>query len=197
MFTGLVETTGTLASRSPRGAGMRMTVHGHLDGEPLKLGESIAVDGVCLSVDAILPEGFEVDASPETCERTTLGGLEPGTPLHLERALRVGDRLGGHLVTGHVDGVGTITGRRPSGEAAWMELAAPVELARFLAAKGSVAVDGVSLTVNAVSGERLEVMLIPHTMEKTKLARLVPGSRVNLEVDLVARYVDRLMSLPR
>jgi riboflavin synthase len=192
MFTGLVATTGLLESRSSRGAGARMAVHARFEGEPLALGESIAVDGVCLSVDAILPEGFEFDASAETCSRTTLGSLEPGSAVHLERALRVGDRLGGHLVTGHVDGVGALVGRRPVGEAVWMTFAPPAELARFFAEKGSVTVDGVSLTVNAVSRDGFEVMLIPHTLEKTKLGRLVPGSRVNLEVDMIARYVERL-----
>jgi riboflavin synthase len=192
MFTGLVETTGALASRSARGGGMRMALRVHFGAEPLALGESIAVDGVCLSVDAVLPDGFECDASSETCSRTTLGALEPGSKVHLERALRVGDRLGGHLVTGHVDGVGTLVERRPAGEAVWMAFAAPVELARFLAEKGSVTVDGVSLTVNAISREIFEVTLIPHTLTKTKLGALAPGSRVNLEVDLIARYVERL-----
>jgi riboflavin synthase len=192
MFTGLVATTGLLESRSPRGTGARMTVRAHLDGEPLVLGESIAVDGVCLSVDAILPDGFEFDASSETCSRTTLGGLEAGSTVHLERALRVGDRLGGHLVTGHVDGMGVLVGRRPVGEAVWMTFAPPADLARFFAEKGSVTVDGVSLTVNAISRDGFEVMLIPHTLTKTKLGRLVAGSRVNLEVDLIARYVERL-----
>jgi riboflavin synthase len=192
MFTGLVETTGTLAGRSLRAAGMRMTVRVRFEGGPPVLGESIAVDGVCLSVDAIYPDGFEVDASSETCSRTTLGRLDVGSRVHLERALRVGDRLGGHLVTGHVDGVGTLAERRPSGEAVWMAFAAPAELARFLAEKGSVSVDGVSLTVNGVTSERFEVMLIPQTLEKTKLGALAPGSPVNLEVDLIARYVDRL-----
>jgi len=196
MFTGLVEATGALDSRSLRGAGMRMRFRARFEGEPLAIGESIAVDGVCLSVAAVLPEGFEVDASPETCSRTTLGSLEPGGTVHLERALRLGDRLGGHLVTGHVDGVGAVADRRPAGEALWMALTAPPELARFLAEKGSVTVDGVSLTVNAVSGGRFEVMLIPQTLEKTKLDLLVPGSRVNLEVDLVARYVERLRAFP-
>lgn len=197
MFTGLVETTGALASRSPpRGAGMRMTVRVRFEGEPLALGESIAVDGVCLSVDAILPDGFEVDASAETCSRTTLGELDLGSKVHLERALRAGDRLGGHLVTGHVDGVSTLAERHPAGEAVWMAFNAPSALARFLAEKGSVTVDGVSLTVNAVSSERFEIMLIPQTLAKTKLGALVPGSRVNLEVDLIARYVERLRAFP-
>jgi len=196
MFTGLVETTGILASRSTRGDGARMVVRARLEGEPLALGESIAVDGVCLSVDAVLPDGFEVDASPETCAKTTLGALTPGCAVHLERAMRVGDRLGGHIVTGHVDGVGVLATRRPSGDAIWMALVAPAELARFIATKGSITVDGVSLTVNAVSKDGFEVMIIPHTLAKTKLGGLVAGSRVNLEVDLIARYVDRLTAPP-
>jgi riboflavin synthase len=196
MFTGLVETTGMLESRSVRGGGMRMSIRARFDGEPLVLGESIAVDGVCLSVDAVRIDGFEADASTETCARTTLGSLEQGATLHLERALRVGDRLGGHLVTGHVDGIGALANRRPAGEAVWMVFVAPPALMRFLAEKGSVTVDGVSLTVNGISVDGFEVMLIPHTCKRTKLGALVPGSRVNLEVDVIARYVQRLMALP-
>lgn len=194
MFTGLVALTGTLATRNPRGPGARLVVRGRFDDGPLALGESIAVDGVCLTVDSILPDGFEVDASAETLERTTLGALGPGSRLHLERALRAGALLGGHLVTGHVDGMGTLVERRPLGEAEWMALRAPAELSRFIAEKGSIAVDGVSLTVNAVRGDCFEVALVPHTLSKTKLGALTPGGRVNLEVDLVARYVARLMS---
>ncbi|HXX66518.1 MAG TPA: riboflavin synthase, partial [Polyangiaceae bacterium] len=164
------------------------------DDGPLELGESIAVDGACLSVDAIGSDGFEVDASGETLARTTLGQLRPGARVHLERALRVGDRLGGHFVSGHVDGLGRLVERRPLGEAVWMALRIPRELARFVAEKGSITIDGVSLTVNAVTGDLFEIVLIPHTLAKTKLGALQADDPVNVEVDLMARYAARLSS---
>jgi riboflavin synthase len=194
MFTGLVAAMGTLTTRSAKGPGARLAVRGRFEDEGLSLGESIAVDGVCLSVDAILADGFEADTSAETLARTTLGALEIGSPVHLERALRAADRLGGHLVTGHVDGVGALAERRAMGDAIWMSFAVAPELARFVAQKGSVAVDGVSLTVNASSKAHFEVAIIPLTARVTKLGRLKPKDRVNLEVDLIARYVERLMS---
>ena len=194
MFTGLVAATGVLASRSPRGPGARLSVRARFDDGALALGESIAVDGVCVSVAAASADGFEADASAETLARTTLGTLAVGAPVHLERALRAGDRMGGHLVTGHVDGVGQVVDRRAVGEALWMAVRLPSILASFVAEKGSIAVDGVSLTVNGVEGDRFEVTLIPVTLEKTKLGALGPGASVNLEVDLVARYVSRWMA---
>jgi riboflavin synthase len=194
MFTGLVTHTGTLAARMPRGPGARLAFAAGFEDGPLALGESIAVDGACLSVDRILPEGFEVDASAETLARTTLGKLAIGGRVHLERALRAGDRLGGHFVSGHVDGVGALVERKPSGDSTWMAFRLPGELARFVAEKGSITVDGVSLTVNRAEGDQFEVTLIPHTLAKTKLGALMPGSEVNLEVDLIARYVARLAS---
>jgi riboflavin synthase len=196
MFTGLVAITGAVASVQPKtgGIGARMALRATFDDGPLVLGESIAVHGACLSVDAILPDGFEVDATSETLARTTLGSLAVGSPVHLERALRAADRLGGHLMTGHVDGVGTLVERRPVGDAVWMSFRVPAELSKFIAEKGSIAVDGVSLTVNAARGDTFEITLIPHTLERTALGRLVPGGRVNLEVDLIARYVARLLS---
>jgi riboflavin synthase len=194
MFTGLVAASGVLAARSPRGPGARLGIRGRFDDGPLALGESIAVDGVCLSVDAIRPDGFEADASAETLTRTTLGLLEPASLVHLERALRAGDRMGGHIVTGHVDGVGELVARQPVGEAVSMSFRIPPELARFVAEKGSIAVDGVSLTVNSVNDDGFEVTIVPITLEKTKLGVLRPAQRVNLEVDLVARYVARWMS---
>jgi riboflavin synthase len=197
MFTGLVAVMGKLVARTPRGAGGRLAVEGRFEDGPLALGESIAIDGACLTVDAIGDGGFEVDASSETLSRTTLGRIPIGSHLHLERALRAGDRLGGHLLTGHVDGVGTLGQRRPLGESVWMAFEAPPELARFIAEKGSIAVDGVSLTVNAVRGPLFEVTIIPHTLEKTKVGVLSPGQAVNLEVDLIARYVARLMDAGR
>jgi riboflavin synthase len=194
MFTGLVAVTGIIAARTMASGGARLAIRGQFDDGPLDLGESIAVDGVCLSVDAILPDGFEVDASQETLARTTLGSLPPASPVHLERALRAGDRLGGHLVTGHVDGVGTLALCKSAGDSMSMSFDVPGNIARFIAEKGSIAVDGVSLTVNAVRDKRFDVVVIPHTRSKTKLGSLTPGSRVNLEVDVIARYVGRLLS---
>jgi riboflavin synthase len=196
MFTGLVEATGAVSAVTPRGPGVRLAiaVQPPLAGEPLALGESIAVDGVCVSVDAIRADGFEIDASAETLARTTLGGLRPGSRVHLERALRAGDRLGGHLVTGHVDGVGWFAEGKVVGDALWASFGMPAALSKFVAEKGSIAVDGVSLTVNAAREDAFEVTLIPHTLTKTKLAGLKPRDPVNLEVDLIARYVARLVS---
>jgi riboflavin synthase len=201
MFTGLVEATGTIASRSQsaHGPGARLSLRADLGGEPLALGESIAVDGVCLTVDALVGGGFEVDASGETLAKTTLGRLDAGSAVHIERAMRPGDRFGGHIVTGHVDGVGSLADRRREGgdgESWWLSFAMPPDLARFVAQKGSIAVDGVSLTVNAVTRDRFEVTIIPHTSRKTKLGALTVGAAVNLEVDLVARYVARLGAFP-
>jgi riboflavin synthase len=194
MFTGLVVATGVLSARSPRGPGARLAVRCRFDDGALTLGESITVDGACLSVIEILPDGFEVDATAETLARTTLGGLPIGAAVNLERALRAGDRLGGHIVTGHVDGVGTLAERRAVGEALAMTFAVPHELARFVAEKGSIAINGVSMTVNTVRDASFEVAVIPITRSSTNLGALAAGDRVNLEVDLVARYVARLMS---
>jgi riboflavin synthase len=194
MFTGLVAAIGVLARRAERGPGARLAFRAQLDGGPLELGESIAIDGCCLSVASIQRDGFEADASAETLSRTTLGRAAPGSAVNLERALRAGDRMGGHLVTGHVDGVGELVARRPVGEAVAMTFAVPPPLAKFVAEKGSIAVSGVSLTVNAVgAGGRFDVTLIPITLAATNLGALSPGARVNLEVDLVARYVARLL----
>jgi riboflavin synthase len=197
MFTGLVAATGTLAARSARGPGARLRVAAALPDEPLAMGESIAVDGACLSVVAILPDGFEVDASAETLARTTLGELAVGTRVNLERSVRAGDRLGGHLVTGHVDAVGVLESRRPMGEAVHMSFGLPAELApltQMIAEKGSIAIGGVSMTVNAVRGLTFDVAVIPITQASTTLGALAVGDRVNLEVDLIARYVARMVA---
>ncbi|MBX3229244.1 MAG: riboflavin synthase [Labilithrix sp.] len=198
MFTGLVQAKGSLVRRAQRGPDARLVLRGALPGEPLVLGESISVDGVCLTVDTIVEaDVFEVDASSETLAKTTLGGVAIGGAVNLERALAVGDRLGGHLVSGHVDGVGTVVEKTPSGAALRVTFEAPPDLARFIAAKGSICVSGVSLTVNHVNRSRFDVMLIPHTLEKTSLPALCVGSRVNLEVDVLARYVARLLEAER
>ena len=191
MFTGLVETTGTLGRRTPLGAGFRIQILTSLG--PLSLGESVSVSGACLTVVTMSPEGFEADVSVETIERTILGGLAPGSRVNLERAVAAGDRLGGHLVTGHVDGIATVVGLEPAGEATRVVIEPPSPYLRLIAGKGSVALDGVSLTVNRVEGPRFDVMLIPHTMAVTTLGSLFVGRRLNLEVDLVARYVVRYL----
>lgn len=197
MFTGLVAATGVITLRAARGPGARLGLRAGLEGGLLAVGESIAVDGCCLSVAQVVKGGFEVDASAETLARTTLARLAPGHAVNLERALRAGDRLGGHLVTGHVDGVGQLVERRPVGDGVAMTFALPAELGRFVAEKGSIAVSGVSLTVNAVGDARFDVMLVPITLAVTNLNALAPGERVNLEVDLIARYVERLLSAGR
>jgi riboflavin synthase len=195
MFTGLVATTGILTSRVPRGPGARLGITGALGEEPLAVGESVAVDGVCLTVVTTLADLFEVDVTAETLSRTTLGGVAIGHSLNLERALRAGDRLGGHLVTGHVDAVGTLAKRQAVGESVEMSFAMPRTLAAFVAEKGSIAINGVSMTVNAVGRETFDVAVIPNTQQTTNLGRLILGNRVNLEVDLIARYVARAVSV--
>jgi riboflavin synthase len=193
VFTGLVETTGTLGRRIPLGAGFRILIQTSLG--PLSLGESVSVSGACLTVVSMNGEGFEADVSVETIDRTIIGGLAPGARVNLERAVAAGDRLGGHLVTGHVDGIATIVALTPAGEATRVVVEPPQELLRLIAGKGSVALDGVSLTVNRVEDRRFDIMLIPHTMAVTTLGdgQLSVGRKLNLEVDLVARYVVRYL----
>jgi riboflavin synthase len=195
MFTGLVSATGSIVGRVTLGPGLRLTVQANLGGDALVLGESIAVDGCCLSVAAAAPDHFEVDVSAETVARTILGRSASIGTVNLERSLRAGDRLGGHLITGHVDAVGEVVDRRSVGECVAMTLAIPQVLRRFVAKKGSVAVNGVSLTVNEATGSRFDVMLIPITLAATNLRSLVPGDFVNVEVDLIARYVARLVDV--
>ena len=191
MFTGLVAANGTIARREARGPGARLTIRGQLPDEPLAMGESIAIDGVCLSVVGIVGDGFEADATAETLARTTLGELPLGRSVNLERAVRAGDRLGGHLVTGHVDAVGALAERRPVGEAVQMTFELPRELSRLVAEKGSIAINGVSMTVNAARDATFDVVVIPITQQATNLGALAVGQHVNLEVDLIARYVAR------
>jgi len=191
VFTGLVAGTGKLLSRERRGPGYRVVIgtQGLAGFAELDMGESIAVSGACLTVVAHTPSGFDADISIETAEKTTLGRLPLGCDLNLERSLRVGDRLGGHWVSGHVDGVGRVASVELQGESWLVRVTMPEELRRFVAAKGSVTLDGVSLTVNAVSGLELSVMLIPHTRQVTSLKHWRAGAELNLEADLVARYL--------
>jgi riboflavin synthase len=191
MFTGLVEEAGQLAARTPKGPGARLSIRCAIP--HLELGESISVDGVCLTVDLVTSGGFEADASKETLARTTLGAVAVGARVNLERALAVGQRLGGHIVSGHVDGTGRIAAKEPVGDAVEMSFRAPKELLRFVAEKGSITVSGVSLTVNGVSADAFHVTLIPHTLGKTSLGDAKVGDTVNLEVDVLARYVARLL----
>jgi riboflavin synthase len=195
MFTGLIEGVGSLAARDTRGGDARLRiVAGTLPFADVALGESIAVNGVCLTVVAFDGDGFEADASNETLALTTLGALPVGAALNLERAMRPNDRLGGHLVSGHVDGVGQVLRIEPDARAQRWAFAAPRPLLRYIAHKGSVCVDGVSLTVNAVDDAGFEVALVPHTVAHTAFANTAVGDAVNLEVDLVARYVERLLT---
>ncbi len=195
MFTGLVEGVGRLAARELRGGDARLRIDvGTLPFDGARCGESIAVNGVCLTVVAFDGGGFEADASNETMALTTLGGVPVGHALNLERAMRPDDRLGGHLVSGHVDGVGSVLAIQPDARAQRWTFAAPGPLLRYIARKGSVCVDGVSLTVNAVDDAGFEVALVPHTITHTSFASTAIGDAVNLEVDLVARYVERLLA---
>lgn len=193
MFTGIVQDLGRIASRETRGVDARLTI----STERLKLanvaiGDSICVQGVCLTVTSLTGNAFTADVSHETLSLTTLGELQVNSPVNLEPSLRAGDPLGGHLVSGHVDGVARVTALGKDGDSLRMTFDVPRELARYIARKGSVAVDGVSLTVNEVAGLTFGVNLIPHTQAVTTLGRLQIGNRVNLEVDPIARYVERL-----
>jgi riboflavin synthase len=199
MFTGIVQSVGRIASATKRGDGVRLAIATGLNAsESVAIGDSVCISGCCLTVVALHGATFEFDVSAETLRCTT--GLDGPGDVNIELALRLADRLGGHLTTGHVDGVGRVTRFAAiEGDAygSWfMEIEAPAELARFIATKGSIAVNGVSLTVNAVVGARFAVNLIPHTLEVTTLRRLEPGASVNLEVDIIARYVARLNEFP-
>lgn len=191
MFTGLVADLGTLRSVHPSGTGRLLWIESSF--RELELGESIACDGVCLTVEAMDGGRFQVTAGEETLRKTTWGERMAGHRVHLERALRLSDRLGGHLVQGHVDGVGTV--RRLQPHAGWLgiDIEAPTAVSRYLVGKGSVCVDGLSLTVNEVQGQVFSVGIIPHTQKVTRIASVRPGDRVNLEADVLAKYVERLM----
>ncbi|HOU53135.1 MAG TPA: riboflavin synthase [Myxococcota bacterium] len=194
MFTGIIQVLGVIQEVRPARGGALLEVQGTLPGEPLALGESIAVSGPCLTVQAVRGGGFAVFASEETLRRTTLQSARAGRPVNLERALRLGDRLGGHLVTGHVDGIGRLQQATPVGEARQLAFRMPPDLRPLIAQKGSIAVDGVSLTVNEVRGDRFTVMVIPHTLAATTLGHLRVGDEVNLEADPLARYVHATLA---
>jgi riboflavin synthase len=195
MFTGLIEGVGTILALEPVGGDMRLRIAiGTLAFDDVALGESIAVSGVCLTVIEFDAQSFAADASTETLSLTTLGGMTVGQAVNLERAMRPTDRLGGHLVSGHVDGVGRVLSIHDDARAQRWRFSAPASLSKYIATKGSICVDGVSLTVNEVDDEGFEVALIPHTVAHTAFSSTAVGDAVNLEIDLVARYVERLLS---
>lgn len=195
MFTGIIRDKGKIVATRNRGGDVRMSVTSPaLDWKSYGTGESIAVNGVCLTIVELLADGFETDVSAETLEVTALGQLNAGSSVNLEPALSLGDRLGGHLVSGHVDCIGKIVAMSPDARSTRVTIEIPPDFARFVAKKGSVCVDGVSLTVNEVSGNRFEVNIIPHTCEVTTVVDYVAGSIVNIEVDQIARYLERLLA---
>ncbi len=193
MFTGIVVSTGRVVSSTSQSGDLRLAIDAPgLDAARLALGDSVSVQGACLTVTRRSASVFEADVSRETLSKTTLGSLAAGARVNLEPSLRVGDALGGHWVIGHVDAVGTVAAVAEDARSWRVEFEIPAELARFVAPKGSVTIDGVSLTVNEVEGRRFGVNLIPHTREATTLGELAAGVRVNVEVDIVARYLERL-----
>ena len=196
MFTGLVQSLGRVENSERAEDGVRLTVSSPLAAE-LSDGDSIAVNGVCLTATSVLDGRFTSDVMNETLDRSSLGGAEAGAEVNLELPLRATDRLGGHVVQGHIDGVGTVTGVEQDGFARRLEVQAPADVLRYVVEKGSVAVDGVSLTVAELGERSFTVSLIPETLERTSLGKAKAGTRVNLEVDLLAKYVERLMEAAR
>ena len=194
MFTGIVQDVGRVLAREARGGDVRLTIGcERLDLAHARVGDSLCVQGCCLTAVELGTKTFSADVSRETLALTTLADLEPGAAVNLEPALRAGDPLGGHLVSGHIDGVGRVTAVESEARSQRLTIAAPADLTRYLATKGSVAVDGVSLTINSVEGASFGVNIIPHTQGATTLGQLAVGARVNLEVDQIARYIQRLM----
>lgn len=193
MFTGIIEAVGHIQSQTPLQDGLRLVIEcKNLDLDDVNLGDSIAVNGVCLTVVELKPQAFSVDVSRETINCTQ--GLQQGSEVNLEKAMRLSDRLGGHLVSGHVDGVGEVTKFEQVSESWLLAVRAPDALKKYIARKGSITINGVSLTVNEVDGNIFNVNLIPHTVQVTTLKNLKAGSRVNLEVDMIARYVERMLN---
>jgi riboflavin synthase len=194
MFTGIVQGVGTVRAIEPRGGDVTLVFDtAGVSLADIELGGSVAVSGVCLTATRFDASSFAADVSRETLSLTTLGDWVVGSRVNLEKALLAGQALGGHYVTGHVDGVGELVSRHGDARSVRMEFRVPPELARYVARKGSICIDGVSLTVNGASGDRFDVNLVPHTLQVTTLGGLQPGSRVNLEVDIIARYVERMM----
>ncbi len=195
MFTGIIKATGTISGMERRGGDVRLSVQsGNMPFLDYEVGESISVNGVCLTAVALREDGFDTDVSVETLDVTGLGNLGVGDAVNLEPSLALGDRLGGHLVSGHVDCTGRITRRDSDARSIRLDIDIPKEFARYVAKKGSVTVDGVSLTINEVSGNTFEVNIIPHTAEATIIGRYAVGTIVNVEVDVLARYLERLLA---
>jgi len=192
MFTGIVAELGEVAGIEHRGDAAQLTIRGSTD--TVSPGESIAVNGVCLTVTGIIEGTFTADVMGETLDRSGLGALTPGAPVNLERSVRLADRLGGHLMQGHVDATGTIISRSPSAHWDQVRISLPAGIARYVVHKGSIAVDGVSLTVSALSDTWFEVSLIPETLKRTTMGARQPGETVNLEVDVIGKYVERLLN---
>lgn len=194
MFTGIIQAVGEIGSTEQRGGDIRLRVStGRLPLDDVEVGDSIAVNGVCLTAVALDADGFSADVSRETLSLTSLGLLSVGSRCNLEKALTLASHLGGHLVSGHVDGLGRVVERHDDARSVRFTLEAPADLARYIANKGSITVDGTSLTVNAVHGNRFELNIVPHTLQATIMGDYAAGRRVNLEVDLVARYLERLL----
>ena len=194
MFTGIIQAVGSIALIERKGGDACLRINtGALDMRDVQLGDSIAVSGVCLTAIEHSANGFSADVSGETLTRTTLGNLVTGSRVNLEKALTPSSRLGGHLVSGHVDGVGEVVERSVEARSVRFRIQAPAALARYIAGKGSICLDGVSLTVNAVEGAQFDINVVPHTLQSTTLGEVQPGCRVNLEVDLIARYLERLI----
>ena len=194
MFTGIIQAVGEVVAMRPSGGDLRLHVHtGTLPLDDVALGDSICTNGVCLTVIELPGDGYWADVSVETLNFTTLGAMQPGSRVNLEKALTPASRLGGHIVSGHVDGVGEVVSLQPDGRSIRAEFRAPAALAKYIAHKGSICVDGTSLTVNAVTGALFELNIIPQTMAETVFGEYRPGGRVNLEVDVIARYLERLV----
>lgn len=194
MFTGIIQAVGTISALEPRGGDLRVRIAtGKLDLSDIRLGDSIAVNGVCLTAVDLPGDGFWADVSAETLSRTTFVSIKTGWKVNLEKALTPTTRLGGHLVSGHVDGIGELVERHEDARSVRMTFRAPDELAKYIAQKGSICVDGISLTVNEVNGAQFELNIVPHTVQETNIGRLKADDQVNLEVDLIARYLERLV----
>jgi len=194
MFTGIIQAIGEVRAMQPRGGDLRLRIAtGELDLEDVALGDSVAVNGVCLTAVELPGDGFVADVSNETLSLTSLGQLKPGSQVNLEKALTLQTRLGGHLVAGHVDGLGEVLERREDARSVRFRIRTPADLARYIAHKGSITIDGTSLTVNAVDGDVFDLNIVPHTLQETIMSEYQAGRKVNLEVDLVARYLERLL----
>lgn len=194
MFTGIIEAVGQIRARQARGGDLRLHIAtGKLDLSDVKLGDSIASNGVCLTVVDLPGDGFVADVSTETLNRSTLNALKVGSLVNLEKAMQPQSRFGGHIVSGHVDGIGEVIRRETSARAVLFTVRAPRELAKYIAEKGSITTDGISLTVNGLRGADFDLTIVPHTVQETNIAGWQPGTQINLEVDVIARYLERLL----